>query len=168
MWGLCALVDQQTERPFSWSNCFTNPMPAFLCTLIMQKTHAYSRANHIISPGTPCKVILKLKGTCDLSGPIHRKYAKRLFWLHNPVNKRLRLFIKPVLTYLVGNRRVSCCVLTILASISTVCLHPMSKHTSIISHLSCVQSVFSILSQGLFMSYVKHFKLLRCWKVLYK
>lgn len=29
MWGLCARVDQQTEGPFSWSHCFTNPRPAF-------------------------------------------------------------------------------------------------------------------------------------------
>lgn len=61
MWGLCALVDQQTERPFSWSNRFTNPTPAFLCTLIMQQTHAYSRANHVTSAGTPCKVIKIVK-----------------------------------------------------------------------------------------------------------
>lgn len=30
MWGLCGLVDQQTQRPFSWVQCFPNPTPAFL------------------------------------------------------------------------------------------------------------------------------------------
>lgn len=75
MWGLCTLLDQQTERPFSWSNCFTNPTPAFLCTLIMLQTHAYSRANHVTSTGTPCKVI-------------RREEDITVLWLHNVVNKR--------------------------------------------------------------------------------
>lgn len=86
MWGLCALVDQHTERPFSWSNCFSSPTPAFLCTLITQQAHAYSRANHVTSAETPCKVIKTVEEHV-IKVDQHKERTLIVWRLHNTVSQ---------------------------------------------------------------------------------
>lgn len=85
MWGLHGPVNQQTEGPFSWSNTLTNPKLDFLCTLIMQQTHAYARADHIISAEALCEVINIAKEHVTWVD----QYKE---WLHNSVTKGLADF----------------------------------------------------------------------------